>query len=310
MILSIDFRTDIPAFYSEWLLNRFKEGFVYFRNPVAPTTIHKIILDKNHIEGIMWCSKNYLPILHALNQITDKFPSIFHYTINGYGKDIEPNVPDLDQSIHIFKELSQRYGKEKVIWRFDPIFYTKDMVQKQTLERFEKICKELYNYTDRVVVNFVSPYEKVKRHLPEMITILDCEKELIIKNILNICQKYNLKLQTCGNGLQFKDLEGVEVTGCLDEHALNLMGIYPDKPKGNPVPWGCLCYPNTCIGEYNTCLHKCKYCYASADFDKCDENFTKHDPKSPLLIGWPRGDEKIIEMKPKLLNTYQMKLDL
>ena len=310
MILSIDFRTDIPAFYSEWLLNRFKEGFVYFRNPVAPTTIHKIILDKNHIEGIMWCSKNYLPILHALNQITDKFPSIFHYTINGYGKDIEPNVPSFDQSIYTFKELSQRYGKEKVIWRFDPIFYCKDFGEVQTLNRFEKICKELHNYTDRVVVNFVSPYEKVKKHLPEMIIMTPIQKKILILNILGICQRYNLKLQTCGNGLQFKNLEGVEVTGCLDEHALNLIGIYPDKPKGNPVPLGCLCYPNTCIGEYNTCLHKCKYCYASADFDKCDENFTKHDPKSPLLIGWPRGDEKIIEMKPKLLNTYQMKLDL
>ena len=284
MILSIDFRTDIPAFYSEWLLNRFKEGFVYFRNPVAPTTIHKIILDKNHIEGIMWCSKNYLPILHALNQITDKFPSIFHYTINGYGKDIEPNVPSLEQSIYTFKELSQRYGKEKVIWRFDPIFYCKDFGEVQTLNRFEKICKELYNYTNRVVVNFVSPYEKVKRHLPEMITMTPIQKKILILNMLGICKKYDFKLQTCGNGLQFKDLEGVEVTGCLDEHALNLIGIYPNKPKGNPVPWGCLCYPNTCIGEYNTCLHKCKYCYASADFDKCDENFTKSICKLLLVM--------------------------
>ena len=308
MILSIDFRTDIPAFYSEWLMNRFHEGYVYFRNPAYPSTIHKIILDKQHIEGIMWCSKNYLPILHDLKSITDKFPSIFHYTITGYGKDIEPNVPSLEQSIYTFKELSQRYGKEKVIWRFDPIFYCKDFGETQTLNRFENICKELHNYTDRVVVNFVSPYEKVKRHLPEMVTMQPLMKKILLLNMYGICQKYNLKLQTCGNGLQFKDLQGIEVTGCLDEHALNLIGIYP-KSKNKATEWGCLCYPNTCIGEYNTCLHKCKYCYASADFDKCDENFKKHDPKSPLLIGWPRGDEQIIEMKPKLLNTKQLKLD-
>ena len=308
MILSIDFRTDIPAFYSEWLINRFNEGYVYFRNPAYPQTIHKIILDKQHIEGIMWCSKDYLPILHDLKSITDKFPSIFHYTITGYGKDIEPNVPNLEQSIYTFKELSQRYGKEKVIWRFDPIFYCKDFGETQTLNRFENICKELHNYTDRVVVNFVSPYEKVKRHLPEMVTMQPGMKKVLLLNMYGICQKYNFKLQTCGNGLQFKDLEGIEVTGCLDEHALNLIGIYP-KPKTKATEWGCLCYPNTCIGEYNTCLHKCKYCYASADFDKCDENFKKHDPKSPLLIGWPRGDEQIIEMKPKLLNTKQLKLE-
>jgi len=309
MILSIDFRTDIPAFYSEWLVNRFNEGYVYFRNPAYPSTIHKIILDKQHIEGIMWCSKDYLPILHDLKNITDKFPSIFHYTITGYGKEIESNVPSLAQSIYTFKELSMRYGKEKVIWRYDPILLTNDYGIISHINQFTDICKELYNYTDRVVINFVSLYEKVKRHMPELKELSYNEKLLIVKKFLYITKKYGLKLQTCGSGLQFKDLEGVEITGCLDEHALNLMGIYPKASKGNAAPWGCLCYPNTCIGEYNTCLHKCKYCYASTDFDKCDENFKKHDPKSPLLIGWPRGDENIIEMKPKLLNTKQLKLE-
>ena len=308
MILSIDFRTDIPAFYSEWLINRFNEGFVMFRNPASPNMVHKIILDNKHIEGIMWCSKDYLPILHDLKNITDKFPSIFHYTITGYGKDIEPGVPSLEQSIYTFKELSQRYGKEKVIWRFDPIFYCKDFGETQTLERFEKICKELHNYTDRVVVNFVSPYEKVKRHLPEMVTMQPLMKKILLLNMYGICQKYSFKLQTCGNGLQFKDLQGIEVTGCLDEHALNLIGIYP-KSKNKATEWGCLCYPNTSVGVYNTCLHKCKYCYASADFDKCDENFKMHDPKSPLLIGHLKPTDTIIEMKPKLLNTNQLKID-
>ena len=284
MILSIDFRTDIPAFYSDWLLNRFNEGYVYFRNPAYPQTIHKIILDKQHIEGIMWCSKDYLPILHDLKNITDKFPSIFHYTITGYGKDIEPNVPSLEQSIYTFKELSQRYGKDKVIWRYDPILLTDNYGILRHINQFTDICKELYNYTDRVVINFVTLYDKVKRHMPELKQLSYDEKLLIIKKFL-------------------------EITGCLDEHALNLMGIYP-KSKNKESDWGCLCYPNTCIGEYNTCLHKCKYCYASDDFDKCDENNKLHDPNSPLLIGWPRGDENIIEMKPKLLNTYQLQLDL
>lgn len=309
MILSIDFRTDIPAFYSEWLLNRFKEGYVYFRNPTCPSTIHKIILDKQHIEGIMWCSKNYLPILHELHYITDNFPSIFHYTITGYDKSIEPNVPELDQSVYVFKELSERYGKEKVIWRYDPILFTEHWGKEQHLINFEDISYELKNHTDRVVINFVSMYDKVKRNMPELEEISYDDKLWIVQNFLQICKWNNLKLQTCGSGLQFKDLEGVEVTGCLDEHALNLMGIYPKQPKGNAVPWGCLCYPNTCIGEYNTCLHKCKYCYALADFNKCDDNYKKHDPRSPLLIGWPQGNEKIIEMKPKLLNTQQLKFE-
>ena len=197
MILSIDFRTDIPAFYSEWLINGFNEGYVCFRNPAYPQTIHKIILDNQHIEGIMWCSKDYLPILHDLKSITDKFPSIFHYTITGYGKDIEPNVPSLDQSIYTFKELSQRYGKEKVIWRFDPIFYCKDFGETETLRRFENICKELHNYTDRVIINFCSPYEKVKRNFKDVIFLNDIQKFFLILNLLGICKKYDFKFYKC-----------------------------------------------------------------------------------------------------------------
>ena len=306
MILSIDFRTDIPAFYSEWIVNRFNEGFLYFRNPSYPSTLHKVILDKNHIEGILWCSKDYLPILHDLDNIVHKFPSIFHYTITGYGKEIEPNVPDLEQSIYVFKELSERYGKNKVIWRYDPIFFTKKYDYNWHIKNFQYINKQLRRHAGRVVINFVSLYEKVKRHMPNIQEVSYNDKMNLIHDFVNLS---SIPIQMCGNGLQFKDLEGVEITGCLDEHALNLMGIYPSKPKGNAAPWGCLCYPNTSIGEYNTCLHKCKYCYASSDFNKCDSNFSKHDPKSPLLIGWPKGDEKIIEMKQKTLNTKQLTIE-
>ena len=295
MILSIDFRTDIPAFYSEWILNRFKEGYLYFRNPAYPNRIHKVILDKNHIEGIIWCSKNYAPILDRLHEITDKFPSVFHYTITGYGPQYEPNVPNKVDSILTFKELSKRYGKEKVIWRYDPIFITNNFTINDHLLAFTILSEELSDFTDRVVINFISMYEKVKQHMPGLKEVSYNDKLQIVKSLLTISQVRGLKLQTCGNGLQFKDLEGVEVTGCLDEHALNIMGIYP-KHKTKASPWGCLCYPNTSVGEYNTCLHKCKYCYASKDFDKCDLNYTNHYPDSPLLVGYPRGDEEIIEM--------------
>ena len=307
MILSIDFRTDIPAFYSEWILNRFREGYLMFRNPVYPNKVHKVILDNEHIEGIIWCSKNYAPIFKRLPEITDKFPSVFHYTITGYGKTIEPNVPDLETTFNIFKALSMTYGGEKIIWRFDPIFYSKDFGENETLERFEIICKDLYSFTDRVVINFISLYDKVKRHMPEINEMSYNDKLNIVRECLKIANKYYLKLQTCGNGLQFKDLEGVEVTGCLDTHALSLMGITTEYNR-KATQWGCLCFPNTSIGAYNTCMHKCKYCYASANFDKCEENYINHDPNSPLLIGNLKPNDIIEEMKPKLIGNKQLTL--
>ena len=146
--------------------------------------------------------------------------------------------------------------------------------------------------------------------MPEIIFLNDIQKKVLLFNLLGICKEYGLKLQTCGNGLQFKDLEGIEVTGCLDMNALRLMGINTDYNR-KATQWGCLCYPNTSIGEYNTCMHKCKYCYASADFDQCEKNYyINHDPHSPLLIGHLNPEDKVIEMKPKKLGTSQLKLEL
>lgn len=145
--------------------------------------------------------------------------------------------------------------------------------------------------------------------MPELKEISYDDKLDIIKRLLKITKTDNILLQTCGNGLQFKDLEGVEVTGCLDKHALAMLGIFP-KENRKASPWGCLCYPNTSIGVYNTCMHKCKYCYASADFDECEKNYNEHDPNSPLLVGHLTSADKIIEMQPKLLNTKQLTLEL
>ena len=312
MILSIDYRTDIPAFYSEWIMNRFREGFLMFRNPTAKNVVHKVILDKEHIEGIIWCSKNYALLLPQLSEITDKFPSVFQYTITGYGTDIEPNVPDILQTIDTFEKMSDMYGKDHIVWRYDPICYFNhngnlDDNFKYHIDSFTKLCSELSGYTERVIINFVSMYEKVKKNCGELLIEIPYEhKAAIVHEFVNIAKYYGMIIQTCGNGLQFKDLDGVEVTGCIDEHALNIMGIYPKK-NNKPKQWGCLCYPNTSVGSYNTCMHKCKYCYASADFDICQHNYEMHNPKSPLLIGQLFPDDIVKEMAAKPINTLQSK---
>ena len=237
MILSIDFRTDIPAFYSEWLLNRFKAGFLMFRNPVAPNTVHKVILDNEHIEGIIWCSKDYSKILPRLREITDKFPSVFHYTINNYNSDIEPNVPVSFEMIQTFREMSKIYGKDKVIWRYDPILLTEIYTKQWHKANFSLLCNNLYDCTERVVINFVTLYEKVKKHMPDLQELSYEDKLEIVQSFLEVTQENKMLLQTCGNGLQFKNLKGIEITGCLDMHALSLMNIFPKENK-KASPWG------------------------------------------------------------------------
>lgn len=307
MILSIDYRTDIPAFYSKWISNRFEEGYVIFRNPVAPNKVHKVILDNNHIEGIIWCSKNYAPLLPYLDNITDKFPSVFQYTITGYPKYFEPIVPKVEESIKTIKELAKRYGKEKIIWRYDPILFTEDMKISYHVDNFVSLIEKIYPYCSRVIVNFISSFNRFRQQIDDLVNITNNQKIELLNILANCCKDYGLTLQTCGSGLETHNLEGIEVTGCIDKYTLTQLGINTDYIK-SPLPTGCMCFPHTSIGQYNTCMHKCKYCYASYNFNECEKNYKFHDPNSPLLVGNIRPDDIIEEMKPKLLNTNQLSL--
>ena len=120
MIVNVGGRTDIVNYYTPWLMRRLKEGYVYTRNPLFPKKVSKIDLNPDKVDCLLFCSKNYKPILNYIDEINQKYHIICHYTITTYGKDEEPNVPSIDESIRTLIELSKLVGKEKVIWRYDP----------------------------------------------------------------------------------------------------------------------------------------------------------------------------------------------
>lgn len=124
MILSVSRRTDIPNYYSEWFLNRIREGFLYVRNPMNPRQISRIDLSPETTDCIVFWTKNPAPMLDRLEELKD-YAYYFQFTLTGYGRDVEPNLPDKRKVlIPVFRALSEKIGKEKVIWRYDPIFLT------------------------------------------------------------------------------------------------------------------------------------------------------------------------------------------
>ena len=86
-------RTDIPAFYSEWFINRIKEGFVFVRNPYNPVQVTRYSLSPDVVDLISFCTKNPAPMLGKMEHL-DPYGQYWFVTITPYGKDIEPNVPD------------------------------------------------------------------------------------------------------------------------------------------------------------------------------------------------------------------------
>lgn len=130
MILNTGGRTDTVQYYADWLLRRFREGYVLSRNPLFPHKVTRYELTPEQVDCVVFCSKNYAPILPRLHEITDRFPTYFYYTITAYGRDIEPGVPSLEASMETLLQLSRQVGRQRLAWRYDPVLLTANYNRK------------------------------------------------------------------------------------------------------------------------------------------------------------------------------------
>ena len=297
MIVNIGGRTDIVNYYSEWLMNRIKEGYAYSRNPLFTNNVSKISLKPEDVDCLMFCSKNYKPMLKYMKEINEKYRIICHYTITAYGKDVEPNVPSIDESINTLIELSKIVGKEKILWRYDPILLTKKYTIEKHLETFEYMANQISHYVQRCIFSFVEMYKKLEYNMPEIILLTSDEKIKIAKEIGKIAKKYNLYVQTCGTDENYEKY-GIHISGCTTTEILEQANHVKYKNiKAKGMRKGCHCIPSRDIGVYDTCLNGCKYCYANKRPDLAKENVKLHDKNSPLLLGNINKTDKITEVK-------------
>lgn len=294
MILNTGGRTDTVNYFSEWLLNRFAAGYAYSRNPFHPDVVNRIDLNPETIDVVEFCSKNYRPILSRLHEITERFNCHFHYTITAYDKDIEPNVPGIDESIETLRDLSAQVGKEKIIWRYDPVLLTGKYIIERHFATFDYMAGRIAPYVSRCVFSFVVWYKKL--HLPELQPISGLQKELIAKGLGEMAAKRHLYIQTCGTKESYEQY-GIHHSGCMTravyEHSL---GLHFKKVAERGNRPGCRCMESRGLGDYNTCLNGCRYCYANYDHEKARENYRLHDPESPLMIGHLRPTDKIVPL--------------
>ena len=299
MILNTGARTDTVQYFSKWLLKRFEEGFVYVRNPLFPNKVIRYNLTPNEIDVVLFCSKNYAPILPRLHEITDKFNTYFYYTITAYGKDIEPGVPSIDESINTLIKLSKLVGKEKVAWRYDPVLYTDKYTFEVHKKTFEYIAQRLSPYIDRCIFSFVEMYKKLENNMPEIISFTDNDKKQIAFMLGSIAKKYNIEIQTCGTNGDYSQF-GIEKSGCATLEILgkaNNLSFKDMKHKG--LREGCHCIESRDIGAYDTCLNGCKYCYANKSPQKAINNFKYHNPDSPIILGEISEKDEIMQGNQK-----------
>lgn len=284
MILNTGSRTDIPAFYSEWFMNRIREGYVYTRNPFYYHQVIRYDLNPDVVDVLVFCSKNPKPMLKHLDELK-KFRQFWFVTITPYGKDIEPNVPDKNEVLDTFIALSKSVGKNCVSLRYDPIFISEKYSIEYHINSFTKMMNKIGDYTKQVVISFIDLYEKTKRNFPEAKEVSLDEQILLTKKFVEIAKQHDVKIYTCHEN-DILSKYGADTSGCMSknvlEYAIGEKLIIKNKQETRE---GCSCLLGNDIGMYNTCLHLCKYCYANYSSKEVFENNKKHNPNSPLLIG-------------------------
>ena len=310
MIINTGSRTDTVQYYSEWLLKRFQEGFVYSRNPLFLNKVTKYELNPEVVDCVIFCSKNYEPILERLHEITDRFNTYFYYTITAYGKDIEPNVPSIEDSIETLIKLSEIVGAKRIAWRYDPILLTEKYTKNRHYETFDYMSEKLSPYIDRCIFSFVEMYKKLKTNMPEIILLTQEDKDEIAKNIGLIAQKNKILLQTCAT-LENYEKYNIIQSGCITAEILGTAnGVTFSNIKHSGNRKGCRCMENRNIGDYDTCPNGCKYCYANQNPQIAKKNYEKHNADSPLILGGLNPTDEISQSSQRsfLIKYEQQKL--
>jgi hypothetical protein len=304
MIISASRRTDIPAFFSEWFFNRIKEGFVYVRNPMNPRRISKVSLSPEHVDCFVFWTKDPEPFTKRLPELSG-YQYYFLFTLNSYGRDLEPGVSGKKDIIEIFTELSQTIGKERVIWRYDPILLSNKYTIDYHIKYFRAIAERLSPYTEKCVISFIDLYKKCKKNLKNT-TVRELsvdEIQFLSAELKKIADEYNLTLQTCAEPLDLSSL-GIGHNRCVDNVLIERLldkKIQSAKDKNQRKECGCI--ESIDIGAYNTCKHGCLYCYANINNRVVSENFNKHSVDSPLLFGEVGEKDIIVERKVKSIST-------
>lgn len=329
LIVSASRSTDIPAFYSDWFLERLKVGYTTWRNPF--NGVKNYISYKNTHFIVFW-SKNPRPLITSglLDYLEERHIHCYvQYSLNNYeAEGLESGIPSLDYRLETFDMLVQKLGVGSVIWRFDPLIMTDKISGNTLLHRLANIAEQLKRKTDKLVFSFadIFSYKRVKRNLEnDNIHYKDWTEEqmkMFASKLAEYNQEWRFRLATCAEKIDLKPY-GIEHNKCIDDDLIiriayndavlmNFLGV-DIRPKAltlqndeNTFDLGngfcavktkdlkdhgqrqfCGCIISKDIGQYNTCAHKCEYCYANTSMDTAIENLKKHkeNPYAESITG-------------------------
>ncbi len=290
MIISASYRTDIPAFYGDWLMNRLRAGFCLVRNPYGGQ-ISRVSLSPGDIDGLVLWTKNIGPFLRHLPTLAARgLPFVVQHSITGYPRELERATPPIDRVLDSAARLASAHGPRALVWRYDPILLSSLTPLSFHLDHFGRLCESLRGLCDEVTVSFLQVYAKSRRHLDTAATRhgfdwrdppLQAKRDLI-EALVPIAQSNGMRLSVCAQSELL--VPGAIAARCVDAQRLSDIAGHTIRAKARGNRAGCGCAESRDIGAYDTCPHGCAYCYAVQNPDTARRRFQSHHPESEFLF--------------------------
>ena len=310
MIISASRRTDIPAYYSEWFWNRLREGYVLVRNPMNPHRVSRIALSSDVVDGIVFWTKNPIPMMDKLDALRD-YPYYIQFTLTPYEKDVECALPPKREVlIPALRRLSERIGKERIVWRYDPILLNDRYTVDHHIRTFRSMCDSLSGYTDACTISFLDLYRNMRGRIDPLGIRPPTagQADEIACRFAEIAREYDLLINTCAEDGDYSRW-GIGHGACIDADRLSRIGGVPLKVgRDKNQRSSCGCAESIDIGTYHTCANGCVYCYANHSPSLTARSIASYDPSSPLLCGTVTEEVVISEREMKSCRVGQMAL--
>jgi hypothetical protein len=297
MIISASRRTDIPAFYANWFINRIRAGYCTVPNPFNPQQVSSISLKPEDVDVIVFWTRNPRPLLPHLEELDRRgYRYYFQYTLLDNPRLIEPKAPPLPASLKTFCELAGRVGPERVIWRYDPIVFSQVSGARFHQEAYERIARALAGYTQRSVISIVDIYRKAGKRLRQLaqqgVEIIDYNGQPsrrldeLMRRLVRTATENGMQVFSCAETIDLQPY-GIRPGKCVDDaYIKKVFDLDVAHEKDPSQREACGCVVSRDIGMYDTCLFGCQYCYATTSFERARINYDRHDPHSPSLLGW------------------------
>ncbi len=298
MIISVSRRTDIPAFYAEWFINRIRAGYCTVPNPFNSNQISYIPLKPEDVDVIVFWTRHPRPLMPYLAELDGRgYRYYFQYTLINNPRLIDPKSPALDIALKTFCELADYVGPERVVWRYDPIVFSQITGAQFHQRTYAYIARQLRGHTRRSTISIVDIYPKIKKRLHKLadqgieLTTYDGKPDEafdeLMRALVRAADENGMEIVSCAEELALQSY-GIRPGKCVDdEYIERIFGLKVTDKKDPAQREKCGCVVSKDIGMYESCLFGCQYCYASSRFERAQHNHdVEHRPGSPSLLGW------------------------